>query len=485
MAGPSGRPSASTGDHRLALAGDARWPHRGRVGAGRPRWPRRTADRWPRPVAHRVGLRPVRGGWSSAYSSPDRGQAGGRSASNRPTLTDVVPMSRPMRSVAPIGRGRVARSRGSGDAVLGGCGGRLDAALDHVLERLEEPLRARAPGPGCGRRRRRGRRPGSRSRRAPGHRSRAAASWRPRARIGHRGRADDLGEALAGVEGLDEVDAELGDDPAADRDDLVALLGGDVLVAGRVDLADDGHARRRASRPRSGRPSRRSRRRPPPSPVLIDMPTRTTSAPRATASAARDHGHAAALVVGPLGGVLGAPVEPHEHRRRAAMAEDRRHVGGHARADQDGVGACQARRRPWPGPRSRGAARCRARGRWRPRRRSSRRRRAAPIGSLRLSPPAPASCSMAGTGVSPATGLRPTSVYVRNALICYSSLFACQVDRAHRRSTSRYQRMRGGVTGAHVDIAVDCCVSCAFGRSIVGSPAPGREPRVERRRPHR
>ena len=99
-----------------------------------------------------------------------------------------------------------------------------DAAPDDVAEGREEALRALgldevAPEDDAARpvRDREGRE--LRARRLAG----AASSPQREDRDGRR--ADDLGEALARVERLDEVDAQLGDDPAADGDDLVALLG--------------------------------------------------------------------------------------------------------------------------------------------------------------------------------------------------------------------------------------------------------------------
>ena len=135
-----------------------------------------------------------------------------------------------------------------------------------------------------------------------------------------------------------EVDAQLGDDPAADRDDLVALLGGDVLVARRVDLAHDRHAgvARLGDAPRHHLHVLR-----------IDglgagldaHPDEHDVRAERDRVRGRDHRHAPALAVAPLGGVLGAPVEADHHGRGAAAAEDRRHAAGGAGGDQDRVRA--------------------------------------------------------------------------------------------------------------------------------------------------
>ncbi len=156
----------------------------------------------------------------------------------------------------------------------------------------------------------------------------------------HGRRPDDLREPVTGVERLDQVHPELGHDPTADRDDLVALLGRDVLVTGRVDLADDRHAGLALL---GDAPSDHGH-------VLgvdgfgagLDRhPDQDDVGAQGGRLGGTDHRHAAALVVAPLGRVLRAPVEPDHHRRRAASLEDRGHVAGHARTDEDGVRAAE------------------------------------------------------------------------------------------------------------------------------------------------
>ena len=138
------------------------------------------------------------------------------------------------------------------------------------------------------------------------------------------------------MEGLDQVGSELGDDPAADRDLLVALLGGKVLVARGVDLADD----RDADLPLLGHAAGdlgdvlrvdqlRAR--------LDGHPDEHDVGAEGHRLGGRDHRHAPTLAVPPLGRVLGPPVETHHERRGAAVLEDRPKMRDHARAQENRV----------------------------------------------------------------------------------------------------------------------------------------------------